>query len=206
MSGSQWSFASILCQSRCRKGSLRWPLLWIGATGRKLNWFQRRENSMSNLTRWDAPEKFYMLTDESGTFNFLPCPVWLNLPCSTRLILLRLFLPRSVFQPLIQEVTPFLFLSTWYRSLTKYRKHWWGPVYILWHFIENLCVSYILIPVFLYRFFAVHGKCLTNTCWTVKSVFLWLAVWHGRQRRLQVLLHAICWSEGVRDLPDRRRW
>lgn len=107
MSGSQWSFASILCQSRCRKGSLRWPLLWIGATGRKLNWFQRRENSMSNLTRWDAPEKFYMLTDKSGTFNFLPCPVWLNLPCSTRLILLRLFLPRSVFQPLIQDPFPF---------------------------------------------------------------------------------------------------
>lgn len=138
MSGSQWSFASILCQSRCTKGSLRWPLLWIGAIGRKLNWFQRRENSMSNLTRWDAPEKLYMLTDKSGTFNFLPCPVWLNQPCST-----RLFLPRSVFQPLIQEVTPFLFLNTWYRSPTKYRKHWWGPVYILWHFIEkSLCFLY----------------------------------------------------------------
>lgn len=164
---------------------------------------KRRENSMSNLTRWDAPKKFYMWTDKSGTFNFLPCPVWSNLPRYP-----SLFVPPSLSfpasdpgsnpfpfsEPLIQvsdKIKETLMRTDLY-FVTLHRKIFVFPIF--WS------------QFFLCRFFAVRGKCLTNTCWTVKSVFLWLAVWHGRQRRLQGLLHAICWSEGVRDLPDRRRW
>lgn len=144
--------------------------------------------------------------------DFLP-------PRSTRLS--PLFLSSSLSSSLSFVLRPSLsqFSSLWSRKCPPPSAHdnrWlWNKGNTEWEWKNEAAEFLLTVEIcddafrtalcFLYFDCLLLDSVHQTNMWATVFLSLCSAVRDGRQRRLQVFLHAVCWSEGVRDVADRRR-